>query len=112
MLPPATKQRFAAAVSVGLLRLIALSFTLTLMLAAAVAVMDVTVWQCTGLDYCGSTLGPLSFMVSAPRGVQVALSAVPLVVVIATRWPRVPTVCIPRSAATRGSGRVRSTVTR
>jgi pimeloyl-ACP methyl ester carboxylesterase len=86
MLPPATKQRFAAAVSVGLLRLIALSFTLTLMLAAAVAVMDVMVWQCMGLDYCGSTLGPLSSMASAPRGVQVALSAVPLVVVIAVLW--------------------------
>ena len=86
MLPPATKQRLASAVSVGLLRLIALSFTLTLMLAAAVAVMDVTVWQCMGLDYCGSTLGPLSFMVSARRGVQVALSAVPLVVVIAVLW--------------------------
>ncbi|GAC1651552.1 MAG: membrane protein [Mycobacterium sp.] len=86
MLPPAAKHRFAAAVSVGLLRLIALSFTLTLMLAAAVAVMDVTVWQCMGLDYCGSGLGPLSSMVSAPRGVQVALSAVPLVVVIAILW--------------------------
>ena len=56
------------------------------MLAAAVAVMDVMVWQCMGLDYCGSTLGPLSFMVSAPRGVQVALSAVPLIVVIAVLW--------------------------
>jgi len=86
MLPPAAKQRFAAAVSVGLLRLIALSFTLTLMLAAAVAVMDVMVWQCMGLDYCGSTLGPLSSLASAPRGVQVALSAVPLVVVIAVLW--------------------------
>src|SRR6201988_3819796 len=83
MLPPATKQRFAAAVSVGLLRLMALSFTLTLMLAAAVAVMDVMVWQCMGLDYCGSRLGPLSSIASSPRGVQVALSAVPLVVVIA-----------------------------
>ena len=86
MLPPATKQRFAAAVSVGLLRLIALSFTLTLMLAAAVAVMDVMVWQCMGLDYCGATLGPLSGLASAPRGAQVALSAVPLVVVIAVLW--------------------------
>jgi hypothetical protein len=86
MLPPATKQRFAAAVSVGLLRLIALSFTLTLMLAAAVAVMDVMVWQCMGLDYCGATLGPLSSLASAPRGVQVALSAVPLMVVIAVLW--------------------------
>jgi hypothetical protein len=86
MLPPATKQRFAAAVSVGLLRLIALSLTLTLMLAAAVAVMDVMVWQCMGLDYCGATLGPLTSITSAPRGVQVALSAVPLLVVIAVLW--------------------------
>src|ERR1700754_2623400 len=86
MLPPATKQRFAAAVSVGLLRLMALSLTLTLMLAAAVAVMDVMVWQCMGLDYCGSRLGPLSSIASSPRGVQVALSAVPLVVVIAVLW--------------------------
>ena len=86
MLPPATKQRRSAAISVGLLRLVALSFTLTLMLAAAVAAMDVMVWQCMGLDYCGSELGPLSFMVSLPRGVQVALSAVPLVVVIAVLW--------------------------
>ena len=86
MLPPATKHRFAAAVSVGLLRLVALSFTLTLMLAAAVAVMDVMVWQCMGLDYCGATLGPLAAITAAPRGVQVALSAVPLVVVIAVLW--------------------------
>ena len=86
MLPPAARQRRAAAVSVGLLRLIALSLTLTLMFAAAVAVMDVMVWQCVGLDYCGSRLGPLSFLVSLPRGVQVALSALPLVVVIAVLW--------------------------
>ena len=86
MLPPAARQRRAAAVSVGLLRLIALSLTLTLMLAAAVAVMDVMVWQCVGLDYCGARLGPLSFLVSLPRGVQVALSALPLVVVIAVLW--------------------------
>src|SRR5690242_19548361 len=43
MLPPATKQRLAAAVSIALLRLIALSFTLTLMLAAAVASISVNV---------------------------------------------------------------------
>ena len=83
MLPLAARQRRAAAVSVGLLRLIALSLTLTLMLAAAVAVM---VWQCVSLDYCGARLGPLSFLVSLPRGVQVALSALPLVVVIAVLW--------------------------
>jgi hypothetical protein len=86
MLPPAATQRRSAAISVALLRLIALSFTLTLMLAAAVAVLDVIVWQCLDLDYCGSQLGPLSFIASAPRGTQVALGALPLVVVIAVLW--------------------------
>ena len=86
MLPPAHKQRRAAAISVSLLRLIALSFTATLMLASAVAAMDVTVWQCAGVDYCGAGMGPLTFLVSLPRGVQVALSALPLVVVIAVLW--------------------------
>ena len=32
-------------------------FTVTLMLASAVAVMDVMVWQCVGLDYCGARYG-------------------------------------------------------
>lgn len=86
MLPPATGQRRSAAIAVGLLRLIALSFTLILMLAAAVAVMDVMVWQCVGLDYCAAQWAPLSSMASTPRGVQVALSAVPLVVVIVVLW--------------------------
>src|SRR6476620_1744470 len=84
MLPPANKQRFAAAVSVALLRLIALSFTLTLMLAAAVAVMDVMVWQCMGLDYCSA--GPLTFMEAWPRGWQLATGALPLVAAIALLW--------------------------
>src|ERR1700682_3470188 len=82
MLPPATERRRAAAVSVCLLRLIALSITMTLMLAAAVTVMDVMVWQCVGLEQCGARFWPLSFLVSMPRGVQDALRAVPLVVMI------------------------------
>ncbi len=86
MLPPATKGRRSAAISVALLRLVALSFTLTLMLAAAVAVMDVMVWQCVGLDYCAAQWGPLSALASISRGPQVALSAVPLVVVIVVLW--------------------------
>ena len=86
MLPPAAKQRRAAVVAVALLRVIALTFTLTLMLAAAVAVMDVTVWQCVALDYCAAQWGPLSFLASLPRGTQVSLSAVPLVVVIVVLW--------------------------
>ena len=86
MLPPAAKQRRAAAIAVALLRVIALSFTLILMLAAAVAVMDVTVWQCVALDHCAAQWGPLSFLASMPRGTQVSLSAVPLVVVIVVLW--------------------------
>ena len=86
MLPPAATARRSSAIAVALLRLIALSFTLTLMLAAAVAVMDVTVWQCVGLEYCAAQWGPLAFLASLPRGTQLALSAVPLVVVIAILW--------------------------
>lgn len=86
MLPPATAHRRTATIAVGLLRLIALSLTLTLMLAAAVAVMDVMVWQCAGLDYCAAQWAPLSALASVPRGVQVALSAVPLLVVIVVLW--------------------------
>lgn len=83
MLPAATRRR-AAAASVALLRVLALSLTLTLMLAAAVAVMDVMVWQCAPLDHCRS--GPLSAVAALPRGVQVALSTLPLLVVIAVLW--------------------------
>ncbi|MGV0792003.1 hypothetical protein [Mycolicibacterium sp. XJ1819] len=86
MLPPAGRRRRSCAVAVALLRLIALSFTLTLMLAAAVAVMDLMVWQCAGLDQCASRWAPLSFLASLPRGTQVALGAVPLVVMIAVLW--------------------------
>lgn len=87
MLPPGAKERRSAgSIAVALLRLLALSFTLTLMLAGALAVMDVMVWQCMSLDHCGSQLGPLSRLMSIPRGQQVAISAVPLVVVIAVLW--------------------------
>jgi hypothetical protein len=83
MLPPAGRRR-PAAISVTLLRLIALSFTLTLMLAAAIAVMDVIVWQCVGLDYCSA--GPLTFLESWHRGWRLAASALPLVAAIALLW--------------------------
>lgn len=86
MLPPAGRSsRIAAAagrISVRLLRLIGLSLTLTMMLAAALAVMDVTVWQCAGLDYCGSRLGPASFLADLPRGAQLALGALPVALMI------------------------------
>lgn len=85
MLPPVTRRR-AADVAVALLRLIALSFTLTLMLAAAVAVMDVIVWQCVGLDYCAERWAPLTFLASLPRGVQVGLGGLVLLMLIVLLW--------------------------
>ncbi|WP_233213698.1 hypothetical protein [Mycobacterium hubeiense] len=87
MLPPAApRRRLAAALSVGALRVIALSFTLTLMLATAVVVIDVIVWQCVGLDYCGERFWPLGYLVSWPRGLQVAVGALPLMAVIGVLW--------------------------
>ena len=87
MLPPApSKRATVAAISVGLLRLLALSFTLTLMLATAVAVMDVFAWQCLNIDFCAAQWGPASLLERLPRGAQVALSAVPMMVVIAVLW--------------------------
>ncbi len=86
MLPPVAGQRRAASIAVALLRLIALSFTLTLMLATAVAVMDVTAWQCVGLPQCAAQWGPLSWLATMPRGTQVAAGAVPLVLVVVALW--------------------------
>ena len=85
MLPPADKRR-PAAISVALLRLIALSFTLTLMLATALVVMDLFAWQCLTLDDCAAGLGPLSVIALLPQCLRTALSAVPLIIVIAVLW--------------------------
>ena len=75
-----------AAISVALLRLIALSFTLTLMLATALAVMDLFAWQCLNLDDCAARLGPFLLLTVLPRNVRTALSAVPLMIVIVVLW--------------------------
>jgi hypothetical protein len=83
MLPPARSKR-PAVLAVTLLRLIALSFTLTLMLASAVAVMDVMVWQCANLDHCAA--GPVAIVASWHRGAQLVAAAVPLMAVIALLW--------------------------
>jgi len=85
MLPPA-QRRLPAALAVALMRLMALSFTLTLLLAMAVVVLDVTVWQCVGIDYCSAGRGPLAFLASEPRGTQLAYGAIPLLAVIVLLW--------------------------
>ena len=66
--------------------MIALSFTLTLMLATALVVMDLFAWQCLTLDDCAAGLGPLSVIALLPQCLRTALSAVPLIIVIAVLW--------------------------
>lgn len=61
MLPVTRRPRVAAGV-VTLLRLLALSFTLTLLAAMAAAVLDITVWQCTSIPYCSAGWGPLALL--------------------------------------------------
>ena len=85
MLPPARRKR-PASLAVALMRLIALSFTLTLLLAMAVVVLDVAVWQCAGLDFRSSGRGPLAFLAAEPVGRRLAYGALPLVLVIVVLW--------------------------
>lgn len=85
MLPIAARPR-AAGWAVRLLRLLALSFTLTLLAAMAAAVLDIIVWQCTSIDYCNAGWGPLALLSSWPMGVRLAIGAVPLVMVIVALW--------------------------
>lgn len=82
MLPPSKTGRGAAAVSVTLLRLIGLSFTLTLMLASAQVAMDIVGWQCSAVAHCGAKLGPATFLIHALPGVRVAVTAIPVALML------------------------------
>ena len=58
MLPPVVEsRRRSASAAVALLRLIGLTLTMTLMLAGALAAMDIIGWQCAAMEHCGSHLG-------------------------------------------------------
>lgn len=85
MLPVAAKPR-AAGWTVRLLRLLALSFTATLLAAMAAAVLDIAVWQCTSIPHCNAGWGPLALLASWPMGVRLSIGALPLVLVIAVLW--------------------------
>jgi hypothetical protein len=85
MLPQVTRPA-AASMSVRLLRMLGLSLTLTLMLAAAVVTMDVAGWQCAALDSCVAQLGPASVLGGQHPGARVAFSAIPVLIVIVVLW--------------------------
>jgi hypothetical protein len=86
MLPPA-KDKKVAAVSISILRLLGLSLTLTILLAAVSVFVDMVGWQCAGMAQCSARLGPASFLASLPtRGAQLAVTAVPVALLIGALW--------------------------
>ena len=86
MLPPA-KDKKVAAVSISILRLLGLSLTLTILLAAVSVFVDMVGWQCAGMAQCSARLGPASVLSSLPtRGAQLAVTAVPVAMLIGALW--------------------------
>ena len=63
MLPPSETGRRSARTAVTSLRLLALSLTLTLMLASVQVAVDIVGWQCTAMARCAGRLGPLSGLI-------------------------------------------------
>ncbi len=82
MLPPSETGRRSARTAVTSLRLLALSLTLTLMLASVQVAVDIVGWQCTAMARCASRLGPLSGLIYAPDGVRVAVTALPVALML------------------------------
>lgn len=97
MLPSYTDRKDSklnARVAVALLRVIALSFTVTLALAGAEITMDLAAWQCGASKDCRETLGPWGLIAKvgdrtglrlAIAGVVLSLMLVPILVAGARR---------------------------
>lgn len=83
MLPPSKTGRRSPGVAVTALRLLALSLTLTLMLASVQVAVDIVGWQCAAMARCSSRLGPLSGLISASDGLRVAVTALPVALMLA-----------------------------
>ena len=84
MLPPARAQSgpswWASRTSAVLLRTLALSLTLTLMLALTQVAVDVVGWQCAALPHCAARLGPLRFLHDRSAGLSLACTAIPVAI--------------------------------
>ncbi len=78
----------AARVAVVLLRVLALSLTLTMLLAGAEMTMDISAWQCGAVSSCRSQLGVLGLigMRSAQPGVRLGVAALVLTVILLLLW--------------------------
>src|ERR1700704_3747975 len=86
MVPPAKAGSWttttATRASVRLLRLIGLSLTLTLMLAAVLLTVDLVGWQCAAMPHCGAGLGPLRFLVDRSVGMRVFWTSLPVAALV------------------------------
>jgi hypothetical protein len=105
MLPPA-KNKTVAAILISLLRLLALSLTVTILLTAASVCLDMAGWQCAGLEQCSDRLGPAQFLAHLPtRGAQLAVTALPVALLIGALWyfgrSSAPYGAVPDPAVTR-----------
>lgn len=76
MLPPAPANRErAAGLAITVLRLLSLTFTLTLLLSIVVATMDIGAWQCGAVPHCADRMGPLRFIENFGPGPRLAMAA-------------------------------------
>ncbi len=86
MVPPAKAGSWTATTatraSVRLLRLIGLTLTLTLMLAAVLLTVDLVGWQCAAMPHCGARLGPLRFLVDRSVGMRLLWTSVPVAALV------------------------------
>lgn len=82
MMPP-THHKVWAAWSFRLLRVLGLSFSVTLLLTLMSVVVDIVGWQCAGMAQCANRLGPLTFLASWTPGARLAVTAAVIMAVAA-----------------------------
>lgn len=81
MLPPTERKRVAS-IGIRLLRLLGLTLTATLLLAAVSMSVDMVGWQCAGMAQCADRLGPLQFLGSWDRQHRLAVTALPVLLMV------------------------------
>jgi len=90
MLPPYVRggSKWAAKLAVVLLRVLALSFTLTLLLAGAEITMDLGAWQCGAVPGCRGKLAPFSLIAREGNraGLRLVTGAAVLALVLVLLW--------------------------
>jgi hypothetical protein len=90
MIPPYVSRgsERLAKVAVVLLRVLALSYTLTLLLAGAEVTMDLGAWQCGAIRNCRSKLAPFNLVVKEGNrtGLRLATGAAVLALLLLLLW--------------------------